>query len=176
MATLREVLEKYEGQNVKIGSQSGYMYCGPADASVVQNVSDVERQNILDRMCSYIDRIARTDELVEKEVGHKVSATIRKLWVLPNKDINVFSGTARKAAMDAMHSQMKERQDDVKKLRECMNRLSPWVGLLDREVLEVWNSIDEPGTKNIKVEGEESGKYWTTEEYQTGDIQEDEDE
>lgn len=172
--TLKECLEKYHDRNVKIGSATGYMYCGIADIETVLHVSELERNKVLDRVHDCIDKIIRLDEMCEREIGSRVGAVVREMRHLPYEEDNKVGIAARKAAISAVHSQFEARHNDVEKLRDNMAKLSPWVALLDREVIEVWDSFDEPGTKNIKIEGDENGKYWTTHEYESGIVPEDE--
>lgn len=176
--TLKECLEKYHGRNVKVGSATGYMYCGIADIDMVLEASELERNNLLRKCHECTDRIIRMDELMRREIGNRVSAVVRDMLrdmrSIPSEDDKKVWYAARKAVAHAVFDQQEARHNDIDKLGEYMKKLSPWVGLLDREVIEIWDSFDEPGTKNIKIEGDENGRYWTTKEYQSGYVQEDE--
>lgn len=53
-------------------------------------------------------------------------------------------------------------------------RLQQRSHLLQRRIVETYKSIDEANTYIIKIEGDDRGDYWTTNEYKTGKVETDE--
>ena len=88
------------------------------------------------------------------------------------RDVASKLSRSAESAVDGYLQKVADR--DLKKLRDYAKRFSPWVGLLDRKVLTMYESVTEEDTLIIIVEGNEVGKFWTTSEYVNGVSEEDE--
>lgn len=169
-----DALRKQDVQNIKIGSGSAFFYCGKISAPGIGLVSAKAKRNaeteLGNRTRFMIDYPNRRKELIRAKMTENINR-----WLENYEGLAPDPGVLRMWWDDAeAHFQKLKRQYgyQIENLRE---RLKTWKDFAEREVLEIYPSISEPGTIIIIIEGEEVGRAWTTEEFKGGKIPEEED-
>lgn len=134
--TLEEALSHIDG-NIKIGCKggSGFIHCG--DVPDMKQIEDLDADYLERADASIINARASVITIV-----NKFYKELSNLYQAFQKNLTKqFNSISRK------ETRLKKRKHF--KLRE---------------VLDVYNSIDEPNTLIILIDGYEEGDYWTTDE------------
>ena len=159
---IKEALKELHTMNVKIGCKdgSGFFYVGELNADTLeegeQNIIETnkrlydtadrlfnEAKNGSPRPCDYIHRLLKETE------GKPITATLEG-W------------------QDYQRSYFKRVNGTYRRRYNCEQRILTHVPLEEREVVESYESIDEPSCHIILVEGSDFGMWWTMGEYEKG--------
>lgn len=161
---VREVLEQHNGEMMKLGSASSYVWCG----EVTDRVAD-----ILEKLSA--DELKRIKRVYPKLV--KRAETFDKDWdSLFKKRMGAFETSALKFGLiPAVKKERKEKlikelesnkqkAKDIlyKQLEELPKRIENWTSFLERDIVEMYPSLE--GRTIVIFEGKEPGKYWLYEE------------
>ena len=157
--------------NIKLGAASGFVYCGDPIPAVIGMRSGRAK---LDAQREYIQRtefLAKFETARKKIVLDKITDRFKKWMAAPEHagqipDIEIVGKWLNqiKASVDGRKESTKNR------IATLDRRLSNWKGYLEREVLECYAAVQEPNTAIIIMEGDEQGRYWSTDEYKTGKV------
>lgn len=83
-----------------------------------------------------------------------------------------------KKTLEALIKQITELEQKIQKgldnVYSKQSRMNNRKHLLQRRILDAYKSIDEKGAYIIKIEGDDKGSYWTSNEYKTGKVETDE--
>lgn len=161
---LKEVLEKMQGKDIKVGANSGYFYCGNCDENTP---GEVKRAGDL-----YISRYKKR---LNKAKYHK--KYFENYWTRKKyQHMSLFykrkaDGLTDKTEDDIIKGLRELKESDLDKTNHEIERMQNLIGehqgMLAREVQDVYRSIIGDGYIII-VAGDEVGEYWTREEYDTG--------
>lgn len=181
--TLREELKRTTYGNVKIGAYTNFLYCGKPDVEEVQKISDEKREEVIWDIARSIINLREIDGKIKGVIRKCTSSYLReyfRIHAYSSKDEAALSseltaGLSQRCAIEVGNYLDKKAEADLRRMKESADKFSPWVGLLDRQVTESYPSVTEYDTKIIIIEGSEVGRYWTTEEFMTG-LVDDEDE
>lgn len=179
MPTLREALKDYEGQLVKVGMSSGYVYIHIVDESTeeaIQSINDAYIQNFkrIAELCTV--RIERSDNYIREKV-RRAKQMQRRGWMIVDRD-----GKPLRKMTDAKRHEYKryiglndmdieilvhDRKSSYKRRKERLTaHLREDQPFLDREVLECYRSMNfTDGAQILLVDGIEEGAYWFKREY-----------
>lgn len=171
METLREVLPRYS--QVRIGTQkgSGFLYCGPADEEALTQISRGEHAKARMMMADLMETLtdlpprARTglQQCVLSEISQIRSMTVKE--IASGKEAKLEGKAFSDDVARTMKKYIGTVQKTVKEVLRCAERLTPWIDILDRKVIEAYPSVAEEGVHIIIVAGVEYGRYWTVAEY-----------
>lgn len=165
--TVREVLLKNKN-NVKIGAMSAFFYCGVPNQEAIELLyafsytQKAKFNRDLSDIKKFLDNF---DEFWKNELRAKIEqALVEKGGKITEREKN-------KIKDEWLQSKRISYNQSQSKLKALTDFLNDWKPIPDREVKEIYDSIDanEPdGTKIILVDGLEKGFYWTTNEYEKG--------
>ena len=160
---VREILEKLEGQNIKIGASVSFIYCG-----VVKNLSKLfeqEEKKEIDRLGAELSKYSKDIKKHKKDI-EKYKSDIESL---SRYDIEGMSKEKIDKIIDYKKNNIKKSTQELnqatKKLNEIKMLIKDYKPIMDSEVLEVYPSKIEDATIII-FKGRYIGKYWTIKEYQ----------
>lgn len=183
--TLKEKLESLDCANVKIGAQTNFIYCGEPDADVIQALSDEKRVEQIEIIQKALENLSNIDGQMKTDIKSATRSYLRESYRRWNYERvmrddgtitdDAANSVARKVG-DSLDNFFHRKKVTLEKFRRAIEKISPWIALLDRQVLESYWSVDEPDTLIILIEGSEVGKFWTTQEYKRGVVVEDGDE
>ena len=174
---LNEFLKEYEGKVCKIGSGTGFIFCDTLDEKTVDLLDDyayhdkIYRENRLDEMRN---KYETWDEWWPTYMKKQIKAfqdakKENKNWCLKyNK--TPWTKTVKERKKELIHEGIVKKTNLKKMIDYETNYLKNWIKYSDREIKDIYDSVDEEGTKICIFEGDEIGKWWTTEEYRTGII------
>ena len=171
METLRQKLINLKC-NVKIGVKSGFVYCHQIDSDTVDTLyatSFVEKAKFKEELTNLKGYLDRFEDYWKAELRKRVNV------VLLANDNKVTDKMKREIKQEWLEDKNKSYTQSTKRLATLNNFLNNWKPIPDREIKECYESTDyaEPkGTMIILVDGLEIGKYWTTNEYAKGKIDE----
>lgn len=158
--TLREVLEKLDGKQVKIGAKggSGFYYC-----SLVHTDTLKEELHECNKWVIKIDKKMKANLEVrfanlDKIYNERIIAIKKTSKKNPKIDLE-------KSIQDLKNACEREKVSIPKRIAKLEELCTTHI--LDREVIEKYPSIlqEEKGCTIILVKGLEHGKYWTLKEY-----------
>lgn len=160
---LREQLLKLNG-NVKIGVKSGFVYCHVIDEDTIDTLVGISydyKNRFKRNLADVRDYLKRFDEIWKNELRKRT-------------ELLLLDGV-KPSAKEKQEVKDEWQKDKDKSFKEATNKekvisefLENWKPIPEREVKEIYDTIDtsEPkGTKIILVGGLENGNYWITNEY-----------
>lgn len=170
---LKDAVDVYRGQTVKIGSASSFVFIGKLDEQSLETLRELSKK--------YHERIEYNYHHFDVYLNN-FEVNEDKRWA--DQIIKFDRSCLRRKVTQ------KVRREEYKKLREryleekakrkrnaetrrdyCKRALDEWTEFEEREVKEVYPSIE---LDNIIIfEGYETGKYWTLEEAERGSVQND---
>ena len=152
--------------DVKLGAKdgSGFVFCG--------DLSDIDTAE-LDYMIvtSYRKAIKEHTAFIERERGRDSTyeSFIRGARIKARK-----LGIDEDTSPEAYKKWLLQRDRAIKKRIEARTRvkkkLTKFTSISTRKIVDVYKSISEIDTIILLYEGTETGRWWTTEEFQTGII------
>ena len=168
--TLDEILDRYTGRIAKVGTGSSFLYC--------DTVNDKTR-SVFD---SYSSSIIEAKENELKELTRKLNNFPKEWKTIEAKHRTILEARCRQevpskaqALRASFGPRMEKLRDETKnKWEKKRDRLKADIGnytpILNRHVVDVYRSLTEPDIKNptgviIIIEGNESGQYWSSDEY-----------
>lgn len=146
--TLKQVLKKYEGKEVKLGSGTCFVYCGIVNDDIC---------DILDRYSKEEYEAAKISLFNKEEYKKDFERIWEKKWKERDEErisVEVFEINKAKDWLATLIS--------IKNKRE---RIENWMDFIYRNVKEIYQSDVEEGVTIILFDGIEQGKYWNREEY-----------
>lgn len=177
MTTLRNELKKHRGHLVKVGVASGFIYIHEVDDSTlddIKTINEAYRENMRMLIASnkkaletyettYYKRYARAKE-AKREGWTKMSYGKRQK--LSDVSIRKY-----KKLLNTTQREREEHVADIKskhlsRKRRYEYHLKNDLPMLDREVLDVYSSFEDPDVVIIKIEGVEEGAYWFPHEFE----------
>ena len=119
-------------------------------------------------------KLEPTDELYQIKL-QTIEELTQRIEELEGKKKNEGLIAIKKAQLEYCEKQIPKSRKNIDRL---INYIENYKALIEREVLEEYNSIDQTDIchidKIIKIEGAEVGRYWTVKEYQQGFVEEEE--
>lgn len=165
------------GVIAKIGSGTGFIFCDTLDEGTI-GVLDTNANNDKDyreiRLDDMKHRYDTWDEWWPTYMKKQIKAfqdakKENKKWCLKyNK--TPWTKTVRERRKELVREGIVRKTNLKKAIDYETNYLKNWIKYSERSIKEIYDSIDEEGTKICIFEGDEAGKWWTTEEYRTGVI------
>lgn len=140
---LKEALESLKGENVKVGANSSFIFCAKVDDNTIDTIDKMAQLEKV-RLKGYLASL------------HKANDTFVSRW--QSRQYANFKTYIREQAND------RKRIDDG--LREIPKKIKNFKMYSEREVNEMYPSFE--GGTIIIFEGDESGQYWTYDEYKSG--------
>lgn len=171
--TLKEQLDLIKGKDVKIGFRVSFIYCEINDdniENVLNELSENEfkkNKNELKKAKNYLNNF---DMFWKNKICNAKKKFIKDNPYADRKQIKTFLNKLE----ENKKIDLQKSQDRVLNLSSIIKN---WIPFINREVLEVYNSIVDKETIIIHCEGQEFGAFWDKEEYQKvlkGEIIEDE--
>lgn len=158
--TLLELKDK-KIKNVKIGAKggSGFIYCGKPGLIDFDYLNDQMRER---NQSALISASHRYSSIKQKKVS---TSTYIAECEKKNAPIS-FEGYMK--YLQQYFAQIKTAIDGVERANK---RIADYEPLETREVVEKYKSITEPSTTIVLFDGTEQGSAWTTEEYQSGYVE-----
>ena len=160
--TLREYLRICKN-NVKIGAKCGFFYCGVPNEDTTQRIdADLDKfknryKKELEDKKNYLNNF---DKIWEIELRRRGTEVINQHRDTPE----LMEEIRREWEID----KDKAHKEALNKKEWLTKYVKNWKDLLDRDIIEIYDSIDceEPqGTKIVIIDGAEKECYWTTKEY-----------
>lgn len=159
MSTLKEVIEQTDGNyNVKVGTKdgAGFVYCG----SIME---------LREGMGALENRIAAKYRTRVKNAKAHLNQTFVDTPTLGKYCKKQYKETGEFGTLEGYYASLPEYFEKLEKAKASLERaetaLEKHIPFGDREIAEVYKSIDEPNTAIILVQGSETGDAWTTDEY-----------
>jgi len=170
---LKELLDKTSYSFVKIGSESGFVYCGVPDEDEIAKVSMEECAKLTKSIGECVRSLVDCENPLVDRVCSATNSELKKFLELRGElrgieDYDQLSRAVRKRNKVVLYNFISKRASAVKRIQDLAKDLAPWIGLLEREVVESYESFSEPDTLIIIVEGHERGLYWDRAEYENG--------
>ena len=106
-------------------------------------------------------------EKINKEKAKLLTEKLIKKYAKLNKKI--FKKQIKKVVIKMLKAKEKNYEKTIKTIEEYIPRIENWIPYLEREVIEVYDSIVDENCKIIKITGLEKSKYWDKEEYNRGE-------
>ena len=164
--TLKEVIKERTGQMAKIGSGNSFVYCGEITENLpelLDRLSDDEFTRVSDRLRRLNNYLSRFDHLWACKLEHKMDEFYKSVHS-KHLPIDMVQQKHKKL----LEKFEKEKATDLRLTRNGIDlysrRLEEWEKFTDRKVKEIYPSFEEGII--IIFEGEESGRYWSYEEYE----------
>lgn len=163
---LKDALNKYSGETVKLGSATSFVYCGKVENNICQILDDLSKKE-LERIVTFYQKTVKHDakfeEFWEKNIENAIKnlneETYRKKWT---------DAIREKKLKSLMDKKTREKVNDRKRtdaiLATYPERIRTWTNYPERKVKEEYESIE--GGMIVIFEGLEQGDYWTVEEYE----------
>ncbi len=151
--TLREMLATKTGTAVKIGAATSYLYC---DYVIDQTVPTLEKINneIINNKQKNLSEFTRTLPVIEKLIEQ-----------LETK-LNLVNNRKERKSIQKEIDIAKAKKNGLSKLiKKYSNFLANPINILDRKVIDSYPSTINHDHTCIIIEGDESGSYWTIDEY-----------
>lgn len=163
---LKEALKNHMGEKVKIGSSASFVFCGEVDENIFETMKQCSEYEIEKRMKAYTLQTRKSHKAFMSKLADKMNAGLRRIkrqaafesWELDryNKEIAAF--------MNECESE-KEHEREMRMNNVASEEFKKnWVEFLERNVKEEYESLE--GGTIIIIEGNETGAYWTYEEYE----------
>lgn len=163
---LKELLNDMNGETVKLGSASNFVFCGKVD----ENTEGTLIKLSAEELDSLKDRLTWT-KARDKNFDHIWDMTLkRRLKLLEESaekhsySINEKEQKERELIAEHNKARDKDRRLTDKRLVSLPERIKNFTNFTERKVLDRYAS--EFGGSIIIFEGEENGQYWTVEEYE----------
>lgn len=163
---LKEQLKLLEGENVKLGSGTSFIYCGVFGNNIekiVEKLSVEEHKRLQNLKSRHTKYLLNFDRIWNARIKMKIKSFKKEKET--NKKIKT---TVEEYEEELIIRREKEKIKVEKNLEEVTNQLKVFTPFLEREVIDVYESIIDPEVKIVIFEGQEVGDYWDEEEYKTG--------
>lgn len=186
---LLEALKQYQGHQVKLGADTSFIYCQICDENIfdlIKQMSDERFAFIHNKKDEYIYLYDNFENIWENRFKQRIEALQNnqkkratehiKLKHRKVKNIDTLVDKYMKLNKEKFDIEIKElelkltlaKQDEYTKVRKNLKRYKHyckiWKPYLEREVIEVYDSIIYD-CKIIRFEGVEVGQYWDKDEY-----------
>lgn len=177
---LKEALQLYQGHQVKVGADMSFFYCEICDENIfetIDKISDERYAYILTRLAFFTDKHTNFPTYWENKFKRNlevfknglVKQMREKYPHKPDHQLAVLVERHFKYEINEEIEKLNERKDkELNHIKRMIKRytdyLTNWQPYLEREVLEVYDSIVYD-CRIIKITGPECGKYWDREEY-----------
>lgn len=171
--TLKEQLQLLKGIDVKIGFNSSFVYCYINDENTESALIELSKEEFT-HLHKYRQLLKDHIKNFEAFWSDKVSRKIKQLQTTMeaaakkhNKKLDLRQFEKEVKILRAKLEVEKETDYNTttRKIVSYTKRIETFTPFLDREVLEVYDSTYNDGTKIIRCEGLENGPYWFKEEY-----------
>lgn len=164
---LKETLLNHAGEQVKIGAQSSFIYCGIAEGAF--DILDKMSAHRLEELKKQLDEIRRKNEMFDKIWTAKTDAFLRQTQMeARSKRWNEIKTAERMSGAVRMCDRKKnaDRIRIARLLETLPVQIENFKGFEERRVRKEYESLE--GGTIILIEGHEVGSYWTYEEYERG--------
>ena len=162
---LRQELKLLKGKNIKVGSANGFIYCDICNKdieNIIENISVEYYNNLLYFKNKTIEYYTNFNSIWKTKIDNK----IKKLKKRCEIDNQVNYNNELKELKKQLDLAKKDDYTNTKKRIEYLKRrIKEFTPFLSREVLEVYDSTYDDGTKIVIFKGEENGAYWNRGEY-----------
>ena len=154
--TLKELLTTPH-QNVKIGAGGGgFLYCGKVEGI---DYDDLDKRNVIKRATSISESLSHIARIkVKMKDPVKAYERYEVNMLASNKDPVTYEEWTERQTSDML--------TEHNNVNRNIAELIAYKKMCDRQVVDVYKSIDEYYTAIVIVEGTEKGSAWTTKEYE----------
>lgn len=164
---LREAL--LEKKRVKVGSGTAFVYCGPVDLKRIEKHSADELAILKNKLKEATDFVNNYPQWKDPFIMNTVIKLLRRQLnaIKHGNDVPIKTAmqVLNEAGKTAEEEAAKRLERNVRQIDALTEKITKWVGFLDREVLECYKSIVDPDVDIIIFDGTEEGDYWDEEEY-----------
>lgn len=163
---LKEVLNNMNGETVKLGSASNFVFCGKVDENTEGTLIKLSAEE-LDSLKNRLKLTKRHDKNFDQIWDMKLKGQLELLEKNAEKhSYSISEKEQKKRELIAKHNKArdKDRKLTDKRLASLPERIKNFTNFTERKVLDRYAS--EFGGSIIIFEGEEYGQYWTVEEYE----------
>lgn len=167
MSTLGEIIKDYEGKKVKIGSLSGFFFCGRVTESFSSKLNELNSEiyaALGERIATYKKYLGYNEKLLSE---YRMTLNNKKRQLKKwegNKDHEEILSDRIARLEENIAAKEKYSRTIKGAISACTEKLGAFSPLTDREVREVYPSMLHKDVTIILVEGEEVGKYWDIDE------------
>ena len=151
--TVKEVIEEYQGKEIKIGGGTGFIWCGLVDditPKLIDYLSNEEYKRLIDLKEGYEYHLEHFEELWEKR--------------FENNEINKQQKKKYKSPKAMKEEKEKDKKNTLKQIDKTTRKINEFTPFDSREVKEIYLSIINPDVSIIIFEGDINGMYWDREE------------
>lgn len=151
--------------NIKLGMKdgTGFIFCGTTE----------QLKYKLDELNEEVRK--RLEEKV-KNAEKRLNGMFVKPWHVSRYAKETYNSTGEFGTVEGYNEWLNGYFDELRKAEQRIDKarqkLADFIPLADRVIMEHYKSIDEPNTFIILISGRENGDYWTTNEYQNGEVKE----
>ena len=167
MSTLGEIIKDYEGKKVKIGSLSGFFFCGKVDENFSSKLNELNNEiyaALGERIATYKKYLGYNEKLLSE---YRMTLNDKKRQLKKwegNKDHEEILSDRIARLEENIAAKEKYSRTIKGAISACTEKLEVFSPLTDRGVREVYPSMLHKDVTIILVEGEEVGKYWDIDE------------
>lgn len=166
---LKDYIIDHEGQVVKIGMQSCFVWIGRLSKQTEKDLAKLSKKEIDDiqaKIKLYQKNLIGTYTSplrlpVNKDFETKATRVSR---LMDEHDEDYFKGEIVRMAIEAVQGRVANADTYYKNLIAKQHQLDNWKDFIDREILEIYESFEEDIEAIIICEGEEIGEYWDQDE------------
>ena len=163
---LKELLNDMNGETVKLGSASGFVFCGKVDENTEGTLIKLSAEE-LDSLKNLLKLTKRHDKNFDQIWDMKLKGQLELLEESAEEhSYSISEKEQKERELIAKHNKArdKDRRLTDKRLVSLPERIRNFTNFTERKVLDRYAS--EFGGSIIIFEGEENGQYWTVEEYE----------
>ena len=163
---VRELLNKINGRNIKIGSKSGFVYCHTVDDETIETLEAISydyKKKFEEQLKDVKHYLLVFDDFWKTELRKRSEPLLKS--DIPSDKLEELKNEIKKEWEEDKARSHKEALNKKATLKEYLEK---WKSFVERDVDSYYDSVDvqEPkGTIIIIVRGLENGAYWTTNEY-----------
>jgi len=159
--TLREAIKVNQGNKVRIGAATGFIYINKCTRST---------PNTLERLS--LKEYERLKDLIDTNISHKQD--FNNIWdkitryrlnkIILHRKIDKILDCIAEELKDTERDKKKDYENTKKNIKEYTERYKNFVPYLDREVIKMYQS-DINNDVIIIIQGLETGESWDEQEY-----------
>lgn len=162
---LKEQLKLLQGQDVRVGAVSAFVYCGICDDNIFDFMEKTSKEYY--RELIFNEKKAN-EHLANFETFwiNKTNNEVKKIKTRCEENEELDLDTELTNMMEKFtKDKVEDKKNTIKKIKTLKRRINEFTPFLTRKVKEVYESIYEEGTKIVVFEGEETGAFWNKREF-----------
>lgn len=170
--TLRQVLNNNMGNVVKVGADTGFIYCDTVTEETIEIIDEIAAKTRSKRSSELRwkeNRLKTFDAWWKGEREKQMNAFRKqkeddKYLAKKNKTKPLITKTIKQFSKELTQQKLARKENLKNFVAYETKYLGNWIRYTSREVKKTYDSVDEDALIII-FEGDEAGKYWTSKEY-----------